>query len=71
MTDMPQKVVDLTHDFTAQKALLDAKLAEFSAYAHMRNASAMTLVRDQAHTLLDTYCDTVDQAMAEVRKVGL
>lgn len=64
-------LADLTHTSTAQKSLLDAKLVEFSAYAHMRNTSAMNLARDQAHTLLDAYCDTVDRSMAEIRKADL
>ncbi|WP_176597328.1 MULTISPECIES: hypothetical protein [Sphingobium] len=64
-------IADLSHTATAQKSLLDAKLAEFAAYAHMRNASAMNLARDQAHTLLDAYCDTTDRSMAEIRKAGL
>lgn len=63
-------VADLTHMSTAQKSLLDAKLTEFSAYAHMRNTSAMELARVQAQTLLDAYCDTVDRSMAEIRKAG-
>lgn len=64
-------LADLSHTALAQKSLLDAKLSEFSAYAHMRNASAMNLARDQAHTLLDAYCDTSDRSMAELRKAGL
>ncbi|ATI82889.1 hypothetical protein [Sphingobium yanoikuyae] len=66
-----QLIADLTHTAAAQKQLLSAKLEEFSAYAQMRNMSAMNLVRDQAHTLLDAYCDTVDRSMAEIRKADL
>lgn len=59
---------DVLHLSAAQKSLLNAKLDEFGAYAHMRNVQAMASAREEAHTLLDAFCDTTDEAMVAVRK---